>query len=541
MSRGKRWGVGALVAVLAVGVAFGLWWAEHMNGIEIARGPVRTLSPQDLVQPGEHRMRVVDDHRDALMTRLQMIAAARESIDMSSYIWRDDRSGRAVFAALLAAARRGVRVRLLGDGVFFQRDPTVVRAMAAAHPDLVLRYYNLQAEEVAALDPGILDEVLTEFASFNHRMHVKVLIIDGQQALFGGRNIGNEYFGLNQEYNFVDRDVVVEGPLVEKVREAFVMFWNSDQSVDPRTAADMDVEPASIDWGAASMELDTQAIGDHWYRPQRAGVVFDPLPADDTGAAFDEVQRSARALGGLLLTAQRRVAMETPYVILSDYMQRVFSGLRGREQPPSVTVWTNSLAAAVTWHGYVGFQHQLPELVLELGFDIRLHRPQALRDLATDAATRVAMHSKTYLVDDRWAAVGSFNLDPRSGRWNSEILLLVDDRAFTAELQQGFARRSAVERNWVVARRRDPSDTGAKGWAAGLDLPDGEEIQERLGLLRRVSCFELDCEESVQPDSPRFYECYRDVGLLPEVGQQTRKNVFTRLLAPVGDELAPVL
>ncbi|MFW5860271.1 MAG: phospholipase D family protein [Planctomycetota bacterium] len=541
MSRGKRWAVAALVAVAVLGVAAGFWWAENMTGVTIAHGPVQTLDPQDLVHPGDHRVRVVDDHRDALMTRLQLIADARETIDISSYIWRNDRSGRAVFAALLAAARRGVRVRLLGDGIFFQRDLGVARAMAGAHPDLALRYYNLMADEVAALDPGILDEVLTEFASFNHRMHIKVLIIDRQRVLLGGRNIGDEYFGLNQEYNFIDRDVVVTGPLVDTARKAFAVYWHSDRSVDPRTAADMAVEPAAIDWSAARIEPDPAAIGERWYRPERAAVVFDPLPASDIGAALEEPQRCARALGGLIRSTQRQVAMETPYVILSGYMQRLFSGLRSREQKPAITVWTNSLAAAVTWHGYVGFQHQLPELVLELGFDIRLQQPQALRELATDEPTRVAMHSKTFLVDDRWAAIGSYNLDPRSGRWNSEILLIVDDHALTSDLQRDFARRSAVTHNWVVARRRDPDAPEPEGWAAQLDLPDGEAIQERLGLLRRVSCFALDCDEPVPPGSPRFYECYRDVGLFPEVGEQTRKNVFTRLLAPVGDQLAPVL
>ena len=66
-------------------------------------------------------------------------------------------------------------------------------------------------------------------------MHNKLLVADTQMAIFGGRNVGDRYFGLNHKYNFHDLDVVAAGNAAVAASQIFDHFWNSER-VSPTAA-----------------------------------------------------------------------------------------------------------------------------------------------------------------------------------------------------------------------------------------------------------------------------------------------------------------
>ncbi|WP_241577123.1 phospholipase D-like domain-containing protein [Vibrio neptunius] len=76
-----------------------------------------------------------------------------------------------------------------------------------------------------------LGTLLTDFHGLNQRMHNKVFLVDDQIAVTGGRNIADEYFGFDHEYNFRDRDVFLAGKTVSDVKSSFNEFWNHELSV----------------------------------------------------------------------------------------------------------------------------------------------------------------------------------------------------------------------------------------------------------------------------------------------------------------------
>ena len=162
---------------------------------------------------------------EALKIRLLMIESARSSIDMESFLWKPDRTGREILARVLAAADRGVRVRFLLDDSFTMHEGLALHALAE-HPNIEIRLYNPFQHRS---DQVVLRELfnLGEFSRINHRMHNKVLLIDGRAALAGGRNLADEYFGWHDEQNFRDMEVLTMGETVPQASHHFDAFWNS--------------------------------------------------------------------------------------------------------------------------------------------------------------------------------------------------------------------------------------------------------------------------------------------------------------------------
>jgi len=130
-----------------------------------------------------------------------------------------------LFDRLLKAADRGVRVRLLVDDLLFAPEDRTI-ATITRHPHFDIKIFNPGRIRDSAL--GKMGILLLYFKELNRRMHNKLLVVDNQLAIVGGRNIGNEYFGLGKKYNFRDLDVLSVGPVVQEISHAFDKYWNAD-------------------------------------------------------------------------------------------------------------------------------------------------------------------------------------------------------------------------------------------------------------------------------------------------------------------------
>lgn len=149
----------------------------------------------------------------SLEKRLQMIEAARKTIDVEFYIYKTDLAGRLFTQALIKKAQEGsVKVRVLVDSAPFVRSLNQY-AQALRKYGIEVRFYN--------------DSFLLDIQRVNHRSHRKTLIVDGEQAITGGRNVADEYFDMSETYNFIDRDVYVQGSLVSSIQQSFDDFWGT--------------------------------------------------------------------------------------------------------------------------------------------------------------------------------------------------------------------------------------------------------------------------------------------------------------------------
>ena len=165
---------------------------------------------------------------EALRWRLLLADLAEETLDIQVFLWKGDASSDLLLDRVIKAADRGVRVRILVDDVHLIGEDRAVAALSQ-HPQIEVRLFNpSKGRSGSRILYGI--EFLGNVKQLNQRMHNKLMVADNRFTIVGGRNIGNEYFGLNPEHNFVDFDVLALGPIAPEVSASFDLFWNSREA-----------------------------------------------------------------------------------------------------------------------------------------------------------------------------------------------------------------------------------------------------------------------------------------------------------------------
>jgi putative cardiolipin synthase len=431
--------------------------------------------------PDRSGFRLLDSNEEGLRWRLALIDSARQSLDLQYYVWWGDESGNLLMMRVIAAADRGVRVRLVLDDLSTiledETHPKVRDLSAAAldaHPNIEVRLFNPWLSRPL---PGRAVEMLTRFERINHRMHNKLLIADNRAAILGGRNIGNEYFGLSHEFNFRDLDVVGVGPVARQSSEKFDRFWNSD-AVTPVAALGIDATRADLareyapirraleqsprlerfpldrqDW---TRELEGFAAESH----TGTSRVHSDLP--DQGVVAHHMPAAIR---DLLATARQEVLITNAYIIPGDHaLARMRDQIRGGVK---YRMLTNSLAShdvpAVNSH-----YKQWRKPLLEAGVELHEMRHDAavqplLADTPPTRAEFMGLHVKAMVIDRQRVFIGSMNLDPRSWDINSEMGVVVESEGLARALAVAMERDMRPENAWRVTL----GPNGEPRWTAG--------------------------------------------------------------------------
>jgi putative cardiolipin synthase len=422
---------------------------------------------------------VLERGEQALLARAWLVDHARESIEVQYFIWSTDNIGILASEALLRAAQRGVAVRVLVDDLLIDAPDETLLALAA-HPRIDIRIYN-PVHSVGVAWYSRLWSAVTDFRGSNQRMHDKVLIVDGELAITGGRNMADEYFDYDQAYNFRDRDALVMGAVVQPMHESFERFWASDLAVpveglldgdgDAPDAADADVE-------ATYRELAAYAADTAHFAPEVRAVLaavpddFSRLAAEISWGRVDFVSDlpgknsgaeglrggglSSAALAALLRTAQSEVVIQSPYLVASEPAFVLFRELTARGV--RIRISTNSLASTDNLKAFSGYLDQREEL-LEAGVEVFEYRPDPQIQesiMARYAALRAeapvfAIHAKSLVVDRRVAFVGTYNLDPRSENLNTEIGVVIHDTAQAAAVADAIVTDMLPGNSWNAA------------------------------------------------------------------------------------------
>ncbi len=188
-------------------------------------GLARAVRPRVVAHIGQSGLHPLADGREALASRLALADAAQRSLDVQYFIWNKDMTGKVLLEHLLRAADRGVRVRLLLDDLGTAPSDAVLLAIDS-HPNIEVRMFK----PVVLRSPRLLG-IIVDLGRLNQRMHNKSFTADGQVAIVGGRNIGDEYFGAHEAMNYADFDVAVIGPVVKEVSDEFDLYWNNQASI----------------------------------------------------------------------------------------------------------------------------------------------------------------------------------------------------------------------------------------------------------------------------------------------------------------------
>jgi putative cardiolipin synthase len=401
--------------------------------------------------------------QDAFARRLSSLRAAGRSLDVASYIWRDDLSGGLLAREVIAAADRGVRVRLLLDDVNVQGFDPKFRALNG-HPGIEVRLFNPVRYRRSALRRGI--EMLLMAVRFNRRLHAKLWIVDGRVAITGGRNIGDDYFAAPtaRKRSVRDLDLVMAGPLAERAEALFDGYWNSDQAL-PIAAFWRDYE-AGLDRFRARLDENAEqplarrllAAADgtaplpealRWIRSAR--LVADP-PQKALGTARERWLTAA--LLPEMSAATRHLRLMTPYFVPGRAGERQLADMAARGV--RVRVLTNALAVTnnIIVHGaYRRYRRGL------LAAGVRLFE---FAPPDRDGRRGEMLHAKGFSLDGRAAFIGSFNFDLRSAYLNIELGVFFEDAELVAAFDAAFDRWVGSEESYALAL-----DDGRLSWGPG--------------------------------------------------------------------------
>ncbi len=557
---------------------------------------------QSTPQAPRHRLVLLENGQDALLARINLIRAARERIDMQSFIYSEDDAGFLVLGELIAAARRGVKVRLLLDQLYSFEDLHLLAWLARAHVNFELRLFNPTFGKANTGPLEWVAGIVCCFTRFNQRMHNKLLLVDGAIGISGGRNYQNRYFDWDPEFNYRDRDLVVAGPVAGRMQRAFERFWKHRRTVPVAALSDVRKRLLTDEIGAqpefpqrwpARIDELSQRAGDALEIATRfASTAFDvgrvDYLSDWPNKTFERNAPDERDLSSQLqrmfMQAQHRILLQTPYLVFSDTAQQRFRELHRREAPPRIVVSTNSLAATDAFPVYALSHKYKRRYLREFGMTIYEYKPfpgnapVAPMDVAAApgdanapspgegasegrrafgsasnsgsgpgkgrvklarAGVRMGMHAKSMVIDEDIALVGTHNFDPRSDRLNTEAMVVVHDAAFAAALADNILIDTRPENAWVIAPRPKPAVLSGLNYSLG-------KLFEALPLFdvwpfRYATSWEMveGCAP-LRPDEPGFSECYRPVGDFPEV-DVPGKTIYTRVLTAFGAGLAPIL
>jgi putative cardiolipin synthase len=464
--------------------------------------------------PGQNGFRLLPDGVDALLARIALADAAERSLDAQYYIWHGDLTGRHFVHALLRAADRGVRVRVLLDDIGTAADDETLLHLDA-HPQVEIRLFNPVASRLFRRA-----STLGDFARVNRRMHNKAFIADNQAAILGGRNIGDEYFGAHAGVAFGDLDVLTMGPVVSDVSTAFDEYWNSPLSypvtallgrssdatalaaLRAELAAFIETQRTSPYVTRASVQLaELLAASAKDYFWGTARLLYDD-PAKISRPRDDASGHLVTQFGGLASRSEKELLLISPYFVPGEKGTAWLSGLAQRGV--RVTVLTNSLAATDVTGVHAGYQ-RYREALLEAGVQLYELKPAApdlpaRRDKTSSGSSRASLHAKTFVFDRRTVFIGSMNLDPRSLELNTEIGLVCESPRLAEELT-GTLEQKLDDIAWRLERTVDASgqarivwlEKNADGLAKRFEEPEA-------GAWRRFSVWFL----SLLPIEPQL-------------------------------------
>jgi len=425
----------------------------------------RSIMAQAAPHEGRSGFRLLPNSTEAFMARAELIRNAKTSLDLQYYIVHDGLSTRALIDELLQAADRGVRVRILLDDTTSDGLDEVI-ATLAAHPNIQIRLFNplnLGRSTGATRSLGRLFNLSQQ----HRRMHNKLWLADSAVAIVGGRNLGDEYFDAEPNLNFTDIDMLSVGPVAEQLSHSFDQYWNSTLSkpIDDF----MYWTPDAKDLAEARQRLTHSLNEAHVekkdlyerlmaYKTQpRMKTWLNELIWAHNQALWDaptKVLSRGEPDPHLLLTTQlspdllnvhQELMMISAYFVPGQQGLTYLTGLS--DKGVSVSLLTNSLEATdvpAVHGGYAPYRKALLEHGVKL-FELRRQPgdpsnrgsgPAFLRTRTLKGGSESSLHSKAMIFDRQKTFVGSFNFDPRSVLWNTEVGVLVDSPELTEYLRE---------------------------------------------------------------------------------------------------------
>jgi putative cardiolipin synthase len=451
---------------------------------------------------GNSGFRIIPVGADGFLLRMQMINAAERTLDLQYYIFRGDETGRLLTGAVLRAADRGVRVRVLVDDGETEVGDDQITALVA-HPSVEIRIFNPFLYRGHATWLRAV-EFMVSASRLDYRMHNKLLVVDNAIALIGGRNIGDQYFQIDPDSQVADDDVFAAGPIARQLSMTFDEFWNCGLSIPAEALSGGMPSHTDLNEHRDVLKQESQALkaGDVDYvkrvaagepyegiRTGRLNLIWAPARLVYDSPDKKRVEDGEmvgmlmhRAVADATSAVHSELLMVTPYLIPGIEGMRLFRDLRQRKV--RVRILTNSLESTQVLLAQSAYMHYRVPL-LQSGVELYEVRSLLGNTKGSGQTTAISqygnysLHAKMFIFDRQSLFIGSMNFDQRSMHLNTEVGLIIDSPALA---QQAAARFEAMvlpaNSYMLVLRPNDGERSPSVVWRTQEDGKDVEYCAE---------------------------------------------------------------
>ncbi|ARV14638.1 phospholipase D family protein [Polaribacter sp. SA4-12] len=432
---------------------------------------------------------VLEDGSGSMVARAWLTEYAEKTIDIQYFIFSTDNVGLIACDYLIRAADRGVKIRIIVDDIMVDSDIEDILTFAS-HKNISVKIYNPGVN----LGKNIFNKIhkfSTDFRGSNQRMHNKTFIVDSKVVITGGRNIADEYFDYDHEYNFRDRDILLIGKESKKVQSSFNQFWESYLSKNVTTV--VDERPKNIYSTNKFKNLHEYACNPDNFWPQiRQRIATLPttfkniqesgnliwlddisfisdLPGKNDGSnGLGGGGISTTALINLIKKAKTSIDIQTPYLITTELAQNLFK--EAVKRGVKIRILTNSLASTDNVEAFSSYQTDRNKL-LKTGIRIFEFRPDAAertKIMTGELQEKLnhkpifGLHAKSMVIDNQITVIGTFNLDPRSANLNTECIVVVNSDEISKGVLKGMEIEFKPENSWETTLKFNPDSEVSK-------------------------------------------------------------------------------
>ncbi len=423
---------------------------------------------------------VLEEGGDAILSRAWLSEYAEKTIDIQYFIFSTDNIGLIACDYLVRAADRGVKVRIIVDDFMVNAKADEILTLAS-HKNITIKIYNPNVNLGKNLF-GKVKSFATDFRGANQRMHNKTFIVDDKIVITGGRNIADEYFDYDHEYNFRDREVLLLGKVVKDVKLSFNNFWNNTLSVDVTKVIDNEnIQIGNFDklheyacnptnfWPQIRTKLDSfpktiQKIKNSnqlvWV--DKISFVSDNPGKNDGTHGMAGGGKTTSTLIELVKNAKTSIDIQSPYLVTSKLSRNLFEDAVKRGV--KIRILTNSLASTDNLEAFASYQTDRKKL-LNIGVEIYEYKPDAAirKQLMTgdlqqkmEFSPIFGLHAKSMIVDNKITVIGTFNLDPRSANLNTECITIIHSDKVSKQVLQGFNEEFKKANSWHTTLEFNP-------------------------------------------------------------------------------------
>ncbi|MDO7252459.1 phospholipase D family protein [Helicobacter cappadocius] len=412
--------------------------------------------------PNQSGAMIIKDGSYALLHRASLARMAQKSIDIQTYIYKNDIASRVLMHEIWEAANRGVKIRILIDDNGLDSDFSDVIALDN-HPNISVKIFNPYRNRIHFLR---FPEMVYDFSRINKRMHNKLFIVDNIALIIGGRNIADNYFDNNLNVNFSDTDIFFLGEVAQEAHRSFGEYWNFHRSIPVGFLPSKSkmkkymknyskyikkIEGSPEDWKIYNLAIDNFIFR---YKNRKNEIYWGnaQLIADSP----EKVEKKVPSPITLALKEIWNSSTDSIY-ISSAYFVPGKKGLRyfkdAINKGTEISILTNSLSSTDALVVYSAWERYRDKLV-KMGANVyEYKRSEGKIKIRGKRSSGASLHSKTIVFDDKITWVGSFNLDQRSENINTEVVAVFDNEDFAKETKK--LMQIEMKKAWHLVLRKN--------------------------------------------------------------------------------------